>query len=180
MAALLTLAQMREHVETDLVDAAMQRLIDGADAEIVSRFGEHVTQDDTLDGEVEFIYPTRAVTGTPTITEIDDNDIFNGDPVETLLVAADFKIRQNGRQIERLNSGPNPRQVWTSRVNITYVPKADTEKRILATINLVRHEVVYNVQISEGIGDQKTTQREYNKEKQAILETLAAGQTRFA
>ena len=34
---LLTLAQVREHVETDLVDDALQRLIDAEDEEILKR-----------------------------------------------------------------------------------------------------------------------------------------------
>ena len=48
--SIVTPAQIKEHVQTDLVDAAIQRLLDDADAEIIRRLGPAATQVDMRDG----------------------------------------------------------------------------------------------------------------------------------
>lgn len=72
MAALLTPADVREHVETDLLDPALQRLIDDADTAIVARFGAHAADGAVVEehaGNYPLIFPRRPAASITAIAE---------------------------------------------------------------------------------------------------------------
>lgn len=66
----MTPAQVREHTETDLLDPALQRLVDDADALIAARFGAHTA--DVLEyhsGGFALLVPNRKVGAVVAIAE---------------------------------------------------------------------------------------------------------------
>lgn len=179
-ATLLTLAEMREHVETDIVDGALQRVMNSEEAEIDSRFGAIATQPDVLGGLGTDLFPSRPIqTVTGTITEI----LFDtfGNESSTDLNADDFKILNNGRTLKRLTTGTNPRQVWGHRIELTYVPLDETERRIGVLVDLVKLSLSNNGKKNEWSGDYRTEQKEnYQRERERILSRLTNRRRNFA
>ncbi len=170
MAALITLAEMRKHVETDLEDTAMQRLIDDADATIVKQFGEHTSQvDDGLTGERR-LFPSRPIDADLIVTEtIIDGSGFEQD---TVLSATDYKILNGGRVLKRQIEGDNPRQFWGQRVKLSYTPESDIVRRARVTVDLVKLAVANSGTRREEVGDFETWSLDYEKERTSILSRL--------
>ena len=152
-------------VETDLAPSAIQILIDDAEQEMVSRFGPELTQVETLEGNAEFIFPSRPVATVTSIEESDRNADFT-------LVASDYRIMNNGRQIQRRPDGVNGLWRWRPLVKITYVPVNDAARRKRVMIDLCRLAVQYNALANESAGDYSATSREYQQEREQILQTL--------
>ena len=175
MAALIRADQLKEHVETDLSDDALDRLIDDADAEIVKRHGPHVTQEDTFENvaAATAIYLSRPASSITTVTE----EIRNGDGAytSTVLSADDYKLRRNNLQVERLSDGTNSRTTWGDVVTFEYVPAADNARRIRVTIDLVRLAITYNALETEDTGDYRTASLKHEDERDALLRGLATG-----
>jgi hypothetical protein len=170
MAALLTVAQMRGHVETDLADEALQRLIDDADEEIIDFAGEFDEQEDcTRNAELSTVLflSRRAGTVSTVVEQVGDD--------ETTLAVDDYRLRNGGTQIERLGTGTNPRTTWGEIVTVTYVPVDRTVRRTRVEIDLVKLAVQYNALTSEGVGDYSSTAKEYEDERARILARLAEG-----
>jgi len=168
--ALLTVAQLRAHVETDLSDEALGRLLDDADAEIIETAGAVDEQVDEMHhcelANVLFL-SRRASAVTEVVETLGDGD--------TTLAADDHQLRNGGTQIERLASGTNPRTTWGESVKVTYTPTAHTARRIRVLIDLVRLAVQYNALSSESVGDYSATQRKYEEERTSILSRLREG-----
>lgn len=164
----MTIAELRAHIETDLTDEALGRLLDDAEAEIVSQYGEIATQVDTFEEQclaTAIFLSRKAVTITTVTEELKGGDEYD----ETVLSANDYKLRYENRQLERLADGDNPRRTWGDVVTVVYVPEDETSQRIRITIDLVRLAVQYNAAKSESIGDYKITSVDYEKERAEIL-----------
>jgi len=167
--ALVTLAQAREHLETDLVDAALTRLIDAADAEIVAFAGAHISAITTLlYGGGEYLYLTRPAASFTSITEYVEPSDLTG----TLLVATDYRVELGGRAIRRLATGTNKSSEWGDRVSIVYIPVAESERRIRVELDLVRLFAKYEALKSEGIGDYEADHLAYDPERIRLLQSL--------
>jgi hypothetical protein len=189
MPSLLAPADIRQHIETDLADSALQRLIDGEEAEIVRRFGPHTTADETFEvspwdlaqgGMFPWGYPWGEVfpwgasnwlaLGRPaqsitTLTEWIGT-------VSTVLSATDYAVRAAIR-IERLPTGPNPRLGWGHRVEVVYVPADDSARRVRVLINLVQLSLSYTGKKLEKLGDfYGANYDDYQGEREGILSTL--------
>jgi hypothetical protein len=177
---LVDVATLRTHVETDLLDPAVQRLLDDADAAIVARYGPN-TGNITVDlqgapfGEAwpglgidRLLFPNRAVTAVVSITEYRVRE----DPTGVLLDATDYRLLYGGMAIERLTTGPNGRSTWGERVVITYTPDAQTARRILLEIDLVRLAVQYTALRAESIGDWRGEHPDYEAERERMLRRL--------
>jgi len=167
----LTLGQARQHIETDLNDDALQLLIDAAEDYIVEKAGELATQIDEYRGEIlaTILLLTRKATEITTVIE----EIKSGDSYEsTTLETDDYQLRHDGRMIERLRDGSNPRGTWGDVVTITYEPVDDTNKRKVATINLVKLDIEYNALKSERVGDYSSQSQDYETERARIVNGL--------
>lgn len=170
--ALLTTAQVREHIETDLKDDALTRLIEDADAQIVEVAGELNTETDTKIDEVlanALFLNRRASSITTVVEEVKQGD---GSYYSTTLAADDYTLRSEGRIIERLATGTNPRTTWGDTVTITYVPYDTSMKRERVLIDLVKLAVQYNALDSEKVGDYSASQSKYTAKRQALLKEL--------
>lgn len=169
MAALLTLAEVRQQVESDLVDPALQRLIDDADSAIVSRFGAHASSGNVIEwhpGYTFDLYPFRRVGAVVAISE------FTG-ATELVLDPTDFELRDSGFSIRRLVGGVNSRGTFGERVRLTYVPINDDAQRKRITADLVKLANRYEGVKSENAGDYSATSADYQAERESILSELA-------
>jgi hypothetical protein len=166
---LLTLAQVREHVETDLVDDALQRIIDAEDEEILRRFGPPTTQTEIFTGGTgaTHLFLSRPVTSVTSISE-------EVSGISTTLSADDYDIWWN-QALERLDDGTNASNSWGDRVTVVYVPQERTSQRILTLIQLVQLAVRYNGVQTESIGsgDHSVGNYDYRHERERLLSTLA-------
>jgi hypothetical protein len=162
---LITAAQAREHIETDLIDAALTRLINDADAAIVDRYGPH-TGDVTVDleGEGAQIFLDRPVGAVTSVTEY----VVRQDATGVVLAANDWRAL-GGHRLERLNTGTNPRSTWGERIVLVYAPADEAARRTFMTVDLVKLAAKYEALESEGIGDYRATHVKYERERQAIL-----------
>jgi hypothetical protein len=183
MASLLSPTQIRDHIETDLTDTALQRIIDGEEQAIVEAFGPHITADETIQvsameaslgvtgeafpyGATSWIYPSRPIATITSITETVGS-------VDTILATSDYKIH-DGRSIERLQTGTNPRAGWGHRVRLVYVPVDTSALRIRVLIDLVRLALAHTGMQSQSFGDfGGSAITDYQGERNRILNALA-------
>lgn len=166
--ALLTLAQMREHVETDLVDDALQRLIDAEEEEILRRLGAPLTQTESFPVRSQTqLYLSRRASTIVSITE----EIEGG--ATTTLAADDYELWWN-QSLEREPDGTNPRSSWGERVTVVYTPQDTTAQRIGLLVQLVQLAVRYTGVQSESIGsgDYSATSHDYLRERERLFRRL--------
>lgn len=169
MPPLLIEADVRTHVETDLTAPALQRLIDDADAAIVSRFGAHAsagTVTERHSGYVLDLFPFRPVGAVTTITE-------RSGSTDTVLAVNDWESLLDGRALRRLGTGTNQRGSWAERVTIVYTPKNDDAQRKRILVDLVKLANRYEAVKSENAGDYSAVSADYQDEREAILAELA-------
>lgn len=169
--SLLTIDELRDHFNTDLIDGALQRLVDDAEAEIDERHGELGTQTDTFKGDIlaTALFLSRKAQSISTVTE----EIKSGGSYDaTILASDDYQLRFEGRQIERLASGTNPRSTWGDIVTVVYVPKDETARRKRVTVDLVKLAAAYNALDSETTGDYASRSLRYTNERASLIAQL--------
>lgn len=174
MAPLLTVDQLREHIETDVTDAALQRYLDTADYEIVEAFGANtgtVIEYFTPGALDCLIFTVRKIASVSAIVETTRGPA--GD-TETTLASNDYVVDGN-RQIRRLATGTNGASYWAERTKVTYTPTSESAKRIGVTIDLVRLSCRYEAASSTKLGDVSINHVDYAQERQRILRRLQPG-----
>jgi hypothetical protein len=140
---LLTVAQFREHVTTTIPDAAVQTLLDAAEAAIVEVVGapgavtEYIDARPVGGGYGPWAVGTsyrRVSVGRPiaTVTSVTE---YVGDTA-FVLDATDY--RASGYVLTRLPHGTNPRERWGSRIVVVYAPQDEIADRSRVQIELVR------------------------------------------
>ena len=161
---LITVGQLREHVETDLSDDALERLVDSADAEMIRAFGPH-------DGELSVLVAGRGYRiwlprPAKSITEIGEwagwETPGDADPVS----ADKYSLEHGGRTIFRTDAP------FMTNVQITYTPIADNPRRTQALIDLVKLELEYRGLNTERVGSYSVTYMDHDKKRQRILTRL--------
>lgn len=186
----VTITQLKEHVETDLATAAIQRLLNSEDDEITRRFGDDssVTEEHILEAPEGFesgvvsaqrigrrrIWTQQQIN---TVTTVKEGPTLLAADLTTLVEDAEtdgFRIIHNGFAIERIGTD------FDKRVEIVYVPKTDVKRRDRVTIDLVRLAIQYNALDSERVGDWNGSHVDYQKERESILTTLNSGRRTFA
>lgn len=185
--SLITPTGLREHISTSLSDTALQEIIDGEEAEIVSRWGAHASQTDMIQSELPgyYLFQTRrAASITSVIETVFSCWDFTGETTQeaTTLDSYDYELIDNGRQLHRLQSGPHPRDGWGQRVEVTYIPISENSKRVLALINLCKLNLAFNGLDSEsvGAGEYRMDSGDYSKKRESILSGLGLAQRSFA
>ena len=161
---LITVGQLMEHVETDLSESALERLIDSADAEIIRAFGPHDGEQSALvAGRGYRIWLPRPADSISEIVEWGGWETpGDADPVS----ADKYHLEHGGRTIWRTDAP------FMTNVQITYTPIADNPRRIMALIDLVKVELEYSSLESEQVGSYQVATRERAAERSAILESL--------
>ena len=165
--ALIDATEMRTHVETGVVDAALTTIIDGADQDIIQRHGAVATEVDDLPTKgVEDIFTSRPILTIPSVAETIGTT--------TTTLATDDYEQRHGQQLHRLDTGTNGRLTWGDRVKVTYVPIDTTERRKVALIALVKLYLAFNGLSTERKGDFSSQGLDYNTEREKILKSLNA------
>lgn len=144
--AIVTVLELRDHVQTDLTDGAVQRLLDDADSEIIRRLGTAASQVDLLPGGQKIIYAMRKASSITSIVEREAE-------TDTTLAAGDYTLLGDGYRIERLVTGPNPFDVWRGLVTVTYATVSDLASRVRLEIDLVKLAVRYEALGESEVGD---------------------------
>ena len=129
---MLTVDELRKHVETPLENDALQRLLDATEEALGS-----VTRTE----RVTPIGDLLPLSSRPSaVTSVVEND-------ETL-AANDYTIA--GHLLIRSNEGTNPRRVWyRSPVVVTYTVQVNTATRELVAISLIQQFLNYNPGLSQ-------------------------------
>lgn len=163
--SLVTVAQVREHVPTDLVDAALQRVIDAVEELLDDRVGALNSETEAFLGETSTtLYLRRPALSLTTVTTYASG-------VPTVLATTDYELR-DGRTVVLASAS-------IEKVVVTYVPKAGVMQRILATIDLVRLSVQETGLSSASDGDHSETRLDIAKERRRIIETLRSSHRMF-
>lgn len=164
---LLTVIELREHVQTDLADAALQRILDAEEGEIVRRYGPHTEATETLRGGDRLLFLARPATAISEVVE-------TVGVVDTVLDAADYRLWDGGRCLERLTTGSIPSLYWAERVSVAYVPADQSAQRKLVLVQLVKLALAYSGLRSESVGgDYSATTLDYVAEREKLLQSLA-------
>jgi hypothetical protein len=188
----LTADQVREHVETDLKDPALLRLIADADAEIVRRFGPHTANVNVLvdvgltlpPGDFPpYTYPltgwigpqgwtdTRVFLPRPASAIVSVSETFSG--TTTVLDATDYELLMGGLMVQRVGGGTHSSYAWRGRVQIVFTPVDDSARRTRVELDLVQLALSYNALQVETIGDYSARRvDDYQQERQNILAVL--------
>ncbi len=146
---LLTVPELREHINSALPDAALQHLLDASEATIVDVVGapgaitEYINAMAPGDGYAPWgltlglkrISLSRQL---GTVTSVTEYIGPYGDP-GTVLDATDY--RASGFILTRLPDGNHKRGSWSQRVVVVYTPADETADRIRVQIELVRLEL---------------------------------------
>ncbi len=167
----LTVARFREHLETDLLEAALQRYIDDAEEEIVKVAGVLTTETDVVKHAIQansIFLSRKATTITTVVEELEGPE---GTFIATTLDPTDHRL-VGDYQLMRLSSGVNPRATWGDFVTIIYAPKSDAAARLGITVDLVKLSVQFSGLDSEKVGDWSVSQSKYQAKKNEALQRL--------
>ena len=156
---LITVGQLREHVETDLSDEALTRLLESADAEIIRAYGPHdgertITLYLVLHQSPYLLTIPSPAANVSLITEGAD---------DTVVEEEDYIVEYNGRVLLKSKFR------WLPPVDVTYTPVADNPRRIVVLIDLVKLELEYRGLNTERVGSYSVTYMDHDKERQRIL-----------
>ena len=170
---LVTADQVREHLGSNSADTdeVLDRLIDEADAEVVSRYGPHrsdVPVTEVLRGGSVRLFPSQAMEAITSVAE-------TAWDTATVLSPDDYRTWYGGRMLERLSNGSHPRADWGERVELEYTPVDTAHQRRMAIIRLVQLGLPYSGLKSESVGPYSAQNLDYAKEREAILKQLSTG-----
>lgn len=170
MAAPLTTTEVREHVQTDIADTALQRIIDAEHEDMVYHYGELGSQTERFDsgGREKVIYPNRRVASIQSVKEIDKS---SGD--EVTLSANDYVVIPSGMRIDRLPTGDHASTYWRGTVEVEYTPYDDAKRREGVLIDLVKLALQWGGTDSERLPDYSSTRsREYQTQRMLLMRRL--------
>ena len=167
-ATLLTVTELRQHVETDLLDAALQRYLDANETEIIRRYGPHATATETLRGGSAWLLLSRDALSITAVTET----VLE---TATTLAADDYELWHGGASLWREQDGTHTRWAWGDEVTVVYVPVDTSAQRTAVLVKLCVLDVQYSGLKSESIGggDHGETTADYPTERERLLRSLA-------
>ncbi len=171
---ILTVDELREHVNTDLADTALQRLLDAAEWAIVNRAGAPGARTELAAGGYRFIALSRPAASIGSIVEtVGSTDL--------TLATDDYLIGLGEMLVERLSTGTNARSVWNDRVTVVYTPVDDDPVRKEVQIALCKLAINHQPGLAEEIIGEWTERFTNNSawsnqaERDSILERLSIG-----
>jgi len=178
---LLTTSELETHLETDLPDAALQRVLDAAERKIIDVAGANpgtsITEQFTFpgfpSGQTRTLYPARKFAS---ITSIDEREYF--DETATTLSANDYET-VGGRRIVRLHEGDNSRLLWAPIVDVTYTPIDDSALRRAVQVDLCKIALNFSGYSNERIGDVNLSSPNLRDSVSAALQPLRGGRNGF-
>jgi hypothetical protein len=173
---LLTTAEYRAFDPVaDIEDAALQLLLDAAEADIVRVAGPVGSYTEYVDAGGRLTILGRQAAAIGSVTE---TARLSTSPVT--LSADDYLLWPRGTVLERLGTGTHPRSYWSGRVTVTYTLADDSDIRKVVQRDLVSLALNYSPGLtsttvgswtemySQAVGAQE-------QERQSILARLSDG-----
>lgn len=164
--SLLTVAELRDLVNTGLVDAKLQVIIDREEAEVIAQYGAHyvngaTTIAETVSGGNGSLFLKRRI---GTISAIAESTSLGGTAIT--LTASQYFVWAGEGRISRLPEGA----AWGRSVVVTYVPADDTALRKQVLIELVRLALEQTAMRSENVAGEYSYQAPiWNEERKRLL-----------
>lgn len=160
--ALLTAAEIRHHVETELDDTALQRVIDRLDADLQHHAGPHsgpITE--VVAGQRASVFLARPVATLTTVREGDR--ITTATP--TLDLELDVLLWGNEGRLERRPAGAR----FAALVEAIYEPVDDLDRRKRTLLELVRLDLAQSGRQRERVGEYAYAGLDYEARRDALL-----------
>ena len=185
--AILTVAELRTHVETGLSDAALQRILDAETAEIARHAPGVGTHTNTYRGGAASIMLHAPAATIVSVVETNGLD-------STTLSTDDYYILNGGRTLQRRGDGSHAPisallgsrvgPVWGEFVIVSYTTAAAgaaSAQQALVLVNLCKLAIRYPGLQNEAVsGDYSETALNYQRERAALLASLRVGGLAFA
>jgi hypothetical protein len=172
----LTVAELREHITTDLGDDALTRLLDAAYDAIDERAGAAGSVTEThRSPSGRLLMLNRRASAIVSVTE----QATGSSPL--VLDATDYRLRPSGLMLERLATGINPASYFYGPVDIVLTVVDDASERDRVAIELVALDLEPDEigVAAERIGDWSETSASgvetYGATREAILASLHPG-----
>lgn len=170
MPTILTVDEVREHVESSLVDDALERLIENADQEIIDRLGALASHTEVLQGEGLQVLPlARKASAITSVTEkiLDTNYTLGSD---------DFELLSDGYSLRRKQGTTEPALSWRGIQTVVYVPIDGTSGELAARkkllVDLVKLDCEYDAKQADSIGDVSRTSLDHGKERDSLFSRM--------
>ncbi len=163
----MTVAEVKAYLPScEITDAGLEGMIAGIEAELVQRYGDNISIEESFDTgrETQSIFPSRLVDTVTSVVEL-------WGEVEYTLDVSDYEVI-NKRRVDRKSTGLNGRPCWGDRVKLVYKPVDDTAQRNQVIVDLVKLELAWSGADSERIGDYSMTQGDYERRRNDILSRL--------
>lgn len=175
--AILTTDEVREHVETDLVNDALDRLINNADQEIIDRLGVLASHTEVIEGDglQSLILARRASSITSATERIDDTN--------NAVAADDYELMGDGYTLRRKQGTLFPAAEWRGIITVVYVPYGGATGELAARkkllVDLVRLDVAYSATQSVTIGGVNQTSLDHGQERNALFASMLSRNRRM-
>lgn len=168
--SLISPAQLREHTETGLTDAALQLIIDANEQAIIGRYGGHEQRCESRLGDgTRYLALSTAAAAISSLAENETTLPPDGEP------ASDYYQLANPVLLERAGCG------WGQRIDVCYTPlNSETARRQLVLIDLCKLELAYSGYQSQGGADLAETPLGLPAERERILRQLRPGHWMFS
>lgn len=167
----LSVVELQAQVETDLATVTIQQIIDAVERDIDEYIGPATAFVHEYDG-IELVEVLRLPVEGLTFTTIVEYTGPESEPTKTTLAADDYEVSTDKWHFRRLSDGTNPRSTWGWHVVITFVPKADADRRKQTAIALARLEIEHSAYDQESIGDWRVHRKNLRAERSTILRRL--------
>lgn len=163
-------ATLREHIETDLGDDALGRLIADAYAFCDLRVGPAGAQSVVIPAGDRFLMLPRPVASADDVAIVERF----GTEEAALVEGTDWRWL-GGRTLERLSGGSVV--FWgyaygAGDIVVTYTPKDDEAMRDRVVIDLCKLAIAHNALQQERAGDYAATSKDYAAERERIVRQL--------
>jgi len=154
-------------------DAGLASLLAAEEAAIVARFGNTAAEvAEVHDGGSAYLFLRHRAETAASISAVETVDA-----TDTTLAADDYRLRDDGVSLLRLDTGTNRRTVW-GLTTVTYTPLDDSEERK----RVQRALVILDLNTAPGISaeqigawmeqHQQSSVWNYQTEREAILASL--------
>jgi len=163
----VTPAELREHIETDLSDGALQLLIDAEQEAIDKRAGPAASESDLMQAfgarELRLTRDASSIDGVKTRYSADDDQV--------TLSANDYRL-EDKRTLVRLSTGDNPETRWIGKIEVAYTPETDAALRERVLIDLVKVAIEFKGIGFENVGSTSRSFGDHEAMRQRILRQL--------
>ena len=146
---LLAFEQIDEHLETDLTETEITRLLESVDEDIVSVYGAHpdgsaITETRNNIRRVQSIF--LAYPYAQSVSSVSEYSYDEGSARAVAVDTDDYEVRNAGRILYRIGAR------WNYNVLVEYVPNDDVPQRKHIMIDLVKLSIQYTGTKTEAYG----------------------------